>query len=184
MNLNKEHFYSIFNENEGVRLKQSKTKSKTKLNEKWECQFAMEYRKHKYCQGGNTPESAEDAVCEEILRHIDGISLPTTKYSCTKPNSRADFQKFRDKNKWRAAEKMSPGEKLHYTWESASSSWYSLCIKQPPWKKSAMAEVTFAIYRTCVYLNVFSISTTERIGSIKRMELKTIISKLVYAKCF
>ena len=105
----------------------------------------MEYRKHKYCRGGNTPESAEDAVCEEILRHIDGISLPSRQYSCTKPNSRADFQKFKDKNKWRATEKMTAGEKLHYTWESASSSWYSLCIKQPPWKKTAMAEVVLTI---------------------------------------
>ena len=102
----------------------------------------MEYRKKIYSAGGNTPESAEDACCEEILREIDGISLPSTKYSCTKPDSRGEFQKFRDKHKWRAAEKLPHGEKLHYTWESASSSWYCLCIKQPPWKKSAMGEVT------------------------------------------
>lgn len=142
--LGKEVFCSIFNHEEGIKVKKTKGKSKTKLNEKndWEYQFTMKYRQKNYCAGGNTPETAEDAVCEAILRDIDGISVPNTKYSCTKPDSRGQFQKFKDKNKWKNPEKLQDekASKLHYTWESASSSWFSLCIKQPPFKKTALAE--------------------------------------------
>ena len=102
----------------------------------------MAYREKNYTEGGNYIETAEDAVCEAILRNIDGVSVPTIKYSCTKPDSHREFQTFKNKNKWKSAEKCE-GEKLplHYTWEAASSSWYSLCIKQPPFKKTALAEV-------------------------------------------
>jgi len=124
--------------------KKAKGKPKTKLNEKkdWEYRFTMTYRHKTYSEGGDYSETAEDAVCEAILRDIDGISVPKVKYSCTKPDPYNDeFQAFRNKNKWKKAEKCQEEKiPLHYTWESASSSWYSLCIKQPPFKKTALAE--------------------------------------------
>jgi hypothetical protein len=136
-------FHSIFDP-ECIKTKKAKGKTKTKLNEKndWEFQFTMTYRQKTYCAGGNYSETAEDAVCEAILRDIDGISVPTKKYSCTKPHSKREFERFQAKNKWKRAEKCVEEKlPLHYTWESASSSWYSLCIKQPPFKKTALAEV-------------------------------------------
>ena len=113
----------------------------------------MTYRHKTYSEGGDYSETAEDAVCEAILRDIDGISVPKVKYSCTKPDPYNDeFQAFRNKNKWKKAEKCQEEKiPLHYTWESASSSWYSLCIKQPPFKKTALAEVNLKSFFTNFY---------------------------------
>ena len=104
----------------------------------------MIYRQKTYCVGGDSAEAAQDAACEAILREIDGVQVPKIRYSCIKPDSHQEFQNFRNKNKWKNAEKLH-AEKLplHYTWETASSSWYSLVIKQPPFKKTALGEVHF-----------------------------------------
>ena len=104
----------------------------------------MIYRQKTYCGCGDYAEDAEDAACEAILREIDGVQVPKIRYSCIKPDSHQEFQNFRNKNKWKNAEKLhAEKQPLHYTWETASSSWYSLVIKQPPFKKTALGEVHF-----------------------------------------